>query len=122
MNKNIVKFNQWECFLELGHYGSGRLAIQLVSAVENKEQDLFIGEPIATATVNLPDIPLGADEIIIKNYSENEGMLNSLQKAGLVSVPVRQIQTGYATASVVKKTAKLCDLEKEAFERPKVKM
>jgi hypothetical protein len=121
MNKDIVKFHSWDCFLELGKYQQGnRLSISLVSAVNKPEDDLYLGEPIATATVNLPDIALGPDEIIIKNYSENEGMLSALQKSGLVSETVREIQTGHVIANVVTKTDKLKEIEK-SFNSPKMK-
>jgi len=42
------------------------------------------------------DHPLKGDEVAIKNYSENEGILDELIKAGFVSEPVRYFQLAYA--------------------------
>ena len=50
-------------------YQNGNAALQLY---------LRDGEPLAKATINIPDIQLGRFDVIIKNYSENEGMLQTL--------------------------------------------
>jgi hypothetical protein len=39
---------------------------------------------MATATVNLPEQSLLPHQVLIKSYSENEGMLQALQEAGVV--------------------------------------
>lgn len=109
-----IKFKNWTCFLELAYYNTkDRLAIQLISAEENPKENVMLGEPIAKATINLPDVYLADNEIIIKSYSENEGVLESLQMAGLISQTIRQVQTGFSTASIVEKTDKLIALEKK---------
>lgn len=54
--------------LTMGLYSNGRLAIRAI--------DCDTGEPIATLTVNLPDVPLAPDEVLIKDYGENEGALS----------------------------------------------
>ena len=35
-------------------------------------------EMVAMATVNMPDYPCGDEQIYVKDYSENEGMLQTL--------------------------------------------
>jgi hypothetical protein len=68
---------------------------------------------VATATLNLPEIALGPDEVIIKDYSENEGMLDTLILAGLfsfstsrsTSVPVWPERCEVAHALVVRRVA-----------------
>jgi len=62
--------------LEQHHYSNGRLAIRAI--------DCDTGEPIATLTVNVPEIELAEDEVLIKDYAENEGALESLLQANLV--------------------------------------
>lgn len=65
-----------------GEYANGRTAIELVSAKD--------GEPWYVATVNIPEEKVDGDEIIIKDYSENEGVLAALQKAGIVGKVKRE--------------------------------
>ena len=87
-----VKFKTWNTVTKFACYENGRPAILLVDA--NDES------PIATASVNLPDINLAEGLIAIKDYAENEGMLNALMDAGIVSPPVAYIPTGFVTVPV----------------------
>ena len=87
-----VKFKKWDCTVAFAKYGNGRLAIQLM--------DAFTGEVIAVASVNLPDEPMEADEIAIKDYSENEGMLEALMKAKVVSAPLRYVESGWVSIPI----------------------
>lgn len=59
-------------------------------------------EPFLTATVYRPDENLEEDEIIIKNYAENKGVLEFLIRNKVVSLPVRTIRNGYISLDVVK--------------------
>jgi hypothetical protein len=54
-----------------------------------------------TATVNLPDEVLGEDEVIIKNYSENEGCLPFLISNGVVSPVERWVGHGMAVVKLL---------------------
>jgi hypothetical protein len=74
------------------HGGTDRIALPLY-AVED-------GSPVAVATVNLPELVLAADEVLIKDYSENEGLLELLVTSGVVSPPLREVQSGYVTLHV----------------------
>lgn len=75
--------------LKSHRYANGRLAIQAI--------DCDTGEPVAMMTVNLPDVSLAPDEILIKDYSENQGVLKTLYRAGLVE-PLATVSCGYAEA------------------------
>ena len=75
-------------------YGNGRVALQLYSVED--------GQPYATASVNLPEHNIGPDEIAVKDYSENEGILDSLLKAGLVETPNRYVRSGMVRIPVCK--------------------
>lgn len=68
-----------------------RPAIQLVC--EN-------GEPWATATVNLPNEFITENEVAVKDYSENKGVLQALIDAGIVYEPVWSVQSGFVTIPV----------------------
>jgi hypothetical protein len=72
---------------------NGRIAIQIVTEM---------GTPWFMATINLPEIPLLPDEVIIKNYSENEGILDELLKAGIVEETGVFVQVGYNTCPICK--------------------
>ena len=81
-----VTFLNYNCVVLFERYRNNRIALTLV--------DEDNGEPVATATTNLPDISLDEDEVIIKNYSENEGILQVLIKANIVKSPERFVDAG----------------------------
>lgn len=89
-----ISFLSYDCKIVKGVYSNGRTAMELVDATD--------GEPVCTATVNIPETHIEKDEVIIKNYSENEGILDVLIEAGVISKPSRTIQTGYVEAHVCK--------------------
>lgn len=82
-----VRFKQWDCIVQKRQYGNGRVALQLVDAED--------GSPIVTATVNLPDIPAGPNQVFIKDYAENEGMLAALLAAGVVKPTGDTVRSGF---------------------------
>jgi hypothetical protein len=87
-----VKFQQWTCNVRFGKYPNGRTAILLT--------DTETDQPIAKATVNLPDEPMADDEVAIKDFAENGGMYNVLAMAKIISVPLRIVQVGYENAPI----------------------
>jgi len=88
----MVKFKQWNCKAKRGMYPNGNTAIQLFT------ED---GEPIAKGTVNLYD-KLSKNKAYIKDYSENEGMLESLKEAGIVTEIIGYKQTGFVVVPLCK--------------------
>jgi hypothetical protein len=90
-----IKFQDWNCLLEFGEYqNNGRTAITLID-----END---GSPITTATINLPNVSLNDDEVIIKDYSENEGILNILLINGVVELTGKSVDTGFVNCEICK--------------------
>lgn len=77
METKYVDFKNYKCEVSTSHYKNGRVALLL-------SED---GQPITVATVNLPDEDLKPNEVAIKNYSENEGILDALIEAGIVESP-----------------------------------
>jgi hypothetical protein len=75
-----VKFKEWDCDVVLKRYDNDRIALLLT--------DVEDGSPVAKATTNIPEVPLGAYDVIIKDYMENEGMKDALVKAGIVDTDV----------------------------------
>jgi hypothetical protein len=85
-----VKFKQWDCIAQGAYYGNERRAIELIDAED--------GEPIATASVNLPDEILHENCIFIKDYAENAGMVIALIEAGIILKYVQSVaHTGYVS-------------------------
>lgn len=87
-----VRFKQWDCIVRKRQYDNGRPALQLIDAED--------GSPIATATVNLPDLPAGPNQVFIKDYSENVGMLDALVAAGVVKPTGQMVRSGYVEVPV----------------------
>jgi hypothetical protein len=90
-----VNFLGYECIVEKHAYKSNdRVALELYIEATR--------EPMATATTNLPGIHLEKDEVIIKNYSENEGLYEILVEAGIISKAIRIEPTGWVEVLVCK--------------------
>lgn len=88
-----IHFQNYDCSLHFDRYAGGAVAIRLHSAT--------VG-PIATATVNIPGTVLDKDEVVIKDYSENAGILQSLVEAGVVARTDRTVRAGFALANICK--------------------
>ena len=58
--------------------------------------------PVMVVTTNVPGTPLKEDEILVKNWSENEGILEELQRLGVVGEVLAEIPTGYVVAHKVR--------------------
>ena len=50
----------------------------------------------------MPEVALEADEVLIKDYSENEGMTEFLEREGIVKRTGRVVGSGYVTIPVCK--------------------
>lgn len=95
--KRKVKFKNWDCILNVGSYGDGKIALYLTEE--------GTGESVATCTVNLVDAPLGKNEVYIKEWSENEGMTDALINAEVI----KPLYTMYPVGPYGAK-ASLCEL------------
>ena len=77
-----VNFIGYKCSVKVSRYDRGiSPCLRLVDTQ---------GMPVATATVNLPELQLPPDFVVIKNYAENEGILPALIAAQIVQ-PTGQI-------------------------------
>jgi hypothetical protein len=91
---NKVKFLGHVCDVEVTTYRNGRTALIL--------NDARTGEEVTVATVNVPDIPVRPGEAFIKNYSENEGVLQALEDAGWVKSTGGLVHSGFVEIPIVK--------------------
>lgn len=98
-----VRFRGIDCTLRERRYGNGRVALELIDRAD--------GESAAVATVNLPHEPLGRNEVFVKDYSENAGMLAALEAAGVVRPTGRTAAAGFATVAH-------CELVRGQVEKP----
>lgn len=91
-----VKFKNWDCEIVKKQYSNGRIALQLISN----------NELIAVATTNIVDFDMNdefaKDHTFIKNWSENEGILDALIKAEVIVPTGMKWQTGFVYADLVK--------------------
>ena len=87
----FVTFQGVVCEVRVGTYNFGRRTTLQLIDYKNKE-------PYATATVNIDG--LDADEVAIKCYSENAGMLGALFEAKIIHPPHRHVNSGFVTIPV----------------------
>ena len=85
---------EYDVIIQRKRYSNGRLALEII--------DVEDGCPVMMATVNIPEANLKPDEVIIKNYSENEGMLDFLLRNGIVEKPHRYENSGFVRVPVCK--------------------
>ena len=93
-----IEFCGWKCRIRFSRYKNGRPAIHLVS---------LQGEPVATATVNLPEVELFDGEVLVKDYSENAGIKQLLIDAGILEETGKQVVWGYSIFPICRLTEKL---------------
>jgi hypothetical protein len=91
--EQTVDFRDEKCNVFIGKYAQNKdlKSIQL-KTVED-------GSPMALATLNI-DVPCDSDEVFIKNYSENKGILETLIEAGIISKPFAKIRLAQWEESV----------------------
>lgn len=85
---------------EVGHYSNGRLAIKFF------DQE----GPFSTITTNLPDQHLNEGEVFVKDWSENEVLVNALLEAGWLTLTGREVQSGYVFPKVMRLAGPLATL------------
>jgi len=78
--------------VNIGRYANNRPSITLIDTED--------GIPYATASTNLPDVLLLDNEVLIKDYSENIGMLNFLVKNNIVFETGKYVTSGFVEIPV----------------------
>ena len=95
--KNL-KFKCWNCRVIVAHYDADRSVCLRLVTTGNPPS------PVATATVCLAGQGLTPPPgyCFIKDYSENEGILEALTEAGIVSPTGEIVPVGFAHALLCK--------------------
>jgi hypothetical protein len=79
-------------------YANRRIALALVTP---KSARAMMPEVLAVATVNVPAYnPVGTYDVLIKNWSENEGIADELVKHGIIKPAHKTFRTGSFDAKV----------------------
>lgn len=78
--------------IKLGKYANNRISINLI--------DVSDSQPYAVATTNLPDVLLLDNEVLVKDYSENEGVLEFLTTNNIVVPTDRWVTSGFVDVQV----------------------
>lgn len=87
------KYGEYNIRLIMDKYNDGNnYRIELYSDTEG---------PIAIATTNFPGSLLSND-VAIRNYSENEGLLDWLLSVNIIAPPHRYIRSGYVSYPICK--------------------
>jgi hypothetical protein len=80
-----LKFSDFDCTITFSTYRSNdRIYMGLIDKTD--------GSPVADCTVNMPEVDVPEGSVLIKNYSENEGMVNALVQAKIVEKPTEWVR------------------------------
>ena len=88
-----MKYKGVNIFAKYGEYQNGQPAIELFTT-KNKERWM-----VASVAI---EQPLLTGEVAIKNYSENEGILDTLLETGIIAPPHRYVSSGFVTIPICK--------------------
>lgn len=86
----IIQFKKWSCHVHKGVHNDGTTSLTLT--------DVHTGEPVASPTYPARPLLPGALKpgfILLKDYSENEGMLEALVSQGVVEDMKLPVPSGY---------------------------
>lgn len=86
------KYGPCDLRVETSRYERAGLAVLLNDAVDD--------EPFTVASVNVPGLALAA-EFVFKTYSENDGLLEAMTRAGIVEQTGRFVDVGVAGAQPI---------------------
>ena len=93
MEKYLIYGDYKKCFIEKGRYwDGGREGLTLV----DKDRG-----PVLSITINVPDIYFSDEFSAIKNYSENEGVLEWLIKNNLIKRVIKTVPYNFITIPIV---------------------
>lgn len=90
-----VKFNEWDCDVFKARYPANKQNALVLHDADD-------GDPVATASLCMVNEVIEDDEVIIKEYSENDGITNVLIEAGIIGKAIRHFPSGYVILHVHK--------------------
>ena len=87
----IIKFGGFTCQVMIGMYPNEQSLIRLLDCEDSL--------PVAVASVCIPNVELGDDEVLIKSWSENKGMEAILIAQGIIGPSLGEVPTGHTIAT-----------------------
>jgi hypothetical protein len=89
----VVRFANTDCLVAVDIYScNDRISLTLTD-INDSAND------IVTATVNIPNEPLEFNEVFIKNWSENSGVTEALQRSGVIGRVLDTVDLGFVFAT-----------------------
>jgi hypothetical protein len=98
-------FAGFDCRINTTRYAHGGVCLQAVAidTPNNKKKDAYVGELISTVTINMGrEVKLLEGEVVIKDYAENIGILDTLVKNNLVTPTGKTCKAGFAVGHIVR--------------------
>jgi hypothetical protein len=99
---NLMHYSCDDCILDADQYQNGRLALMVLA----KDPEEGFEEPVCTVTVNMPEAPCADNEIYVKDWTENAGMVEQLVVWGVIEDTILgSVVSGYVTVERYRLTA-----------------
>jgi hypothetical protein len=86
-------YGEYEIDIKMSKYTNGQHRMDFI--------DIEDGFPVLVASVSIQE-NISSDEIAIKDYSENEGVLKFLMEKGIVSSPLKYFNSGFVRIPLCK--------------------
>lgn len=100
---------QCDADIMFSRYPNGRIALRLYDSATR--------EPLLTATTNIISEPLQSNEVMIKTWSENVGVQECLEDAGIIGPQKRIVHTGFKNECIASVHDLLADPNAEELEQ-----
>lgn len=86
------EWNGYKCKLVKGTYQNKRAALVVIDEAD--------GEVLTKASVNIDSVPLDAKQVLLKGYSENEGLPEVLVEAKAVKPTGRWVENNFVQIEI----------------------
>ena len=96
-----VDFGEWKCNVLMERYEHDEMSLSLVDPTDYSR--------ICRATSNLTDSCSASNEVLIKDYAENAGVLDALVDTGLLDDTGRAIESDHSQLNVLRMSDDLQD-------------
>lgn len=93
------------CKVEVDTYATGRKALVMTYW----DEDCQTWFPHCKVTVNLPDQHLNEGEFFVKDWAENEPIVDALREAGWLTPTGREVVSGFVAPAVMRAAGALAE-------------
>lgn len=92
LSDKVIDLNGFKCYAKIRPYNNGHVYMHL--------HDCQDDQPVTRVSLMIDEIPVIENMIIVKSYSENEGVYESLLNAGIVKPCERKYPIGNEFAHI----------------------